>query len=62
MDNMTGKKILISGMTIEIMSEEDDKWQCRNITTDEMISFKKTVIEKALKLGKAELVSEAGEN
>ena len=58
MDNMIGKKIMISGMTIEVISDDDEKWECRNITTKEIIFIKKTVLKNAIKLGKAELISD----
>ena len=45
---------MIAGMRIEIMSDEGDKWQTRNLTTNESVLFDKSVLEKAVKLGKAE--------
>ena len=59
MDNMIGKKIMISGMVIEVISDNDEKWECRNITTKEIIFIKKSVLKNAIKLGKAEVVSES---
>ena len=58
MDNMIGKKIMISGMAIEVISDNDEKWECRNITTKEIIFIKKSVLKNAIKLGKAELISD----
>jgi hypothetical protein len=58
MDNMIGKKIMISGMTIEVISDNDEKWECRNMTTKEIIFIKKSVLKNAIKLGKAELISD----
>ena len=58
MDNMIGKKIIISGMTIEIISDNDERWECRNITTKEIIFIKKSVLKDAIKLGKAEVISD----
>lgn len=58
MANMTGKKMIISGMTIEIISDDGERWECRNITTQETVFFKKSVLDNAVKLGKAELISE----
>ena len=54
---MIGKKIMISGMTIEIISDNDERWECRNITTKEIIFIKKSVLKDAIKLGKAEVLS-----
>jgi len=55
---MIGKKILISGMDIEIISDNDERWECRNITTKEIIFIKKSALKDAIKLGKAEVISE----
>lgn len=55
---MIGKKLMISGMTIEIVSDDGDKWETRNITTNETVFFDKSVLQHAIKLGKAEELSE----
>ncbi len=55
---MVGKKFYISGMTIEIISDEGDQWKTRNLTTEEIVFFNKTVLQNAIKLGKAEEVSD----
>jgi len=57
-DSMIGKKVIISGMSIEIISDDDERWECRNITTQETVFIKKSVLDGAIKLGKAELMSE----
>jgi hypothetical protein len=57
MENMIGKKIVISGMTIEVIAEDEERWECRNMTTKETVFMKKSVIENAIKLGKAEVIS-----
>jgi hypothetical protein len=57
MENMIGKKIVISGMTIEVIAEDEERWECRNMTTKETVLMKKSVIENAIKLGKAEVIS-----
>lgn len=57
MRSMIGKIIKIAGMVIEIVSEKGDKWECRNLTTRENLSLDKSVVENAIKLGKAEVVS-----
>jgi len=59
---MIGKKVVISGMTIEIISGDDETWVCRNITTKEKVFIKKSVLGDAVKLGKAEVISEPGDN
>jgi len=58
---MTGKRFVISGMVIEIMSDEGESWKARNITTNASVLFKKSVIKNAIKLGKAEEVVDSGE-
>lgn len=57
LDSMIGKKLMISGMAIEIISDGDESWECRNITTKETVYINKTVLENAIKLGKAEEIS-----
>ena len=52
---MIGKAIRIAGMVIEIMSDDGVNWQCRNLTTGESLVMKKAAIEKAIKLGQAEV-------
>ena len=58
MEIKVGQKYMISGMTIEIVSDDGDKWQTRNITTREIVFFDKLVLLKAIKLGKAQEVVE----
>ena len=62
MDKMIGKKFSISGMLIEILSEEDARWQTRNITTKETVFIDKSVLNNAIKFGKAEEIVEPDEN
>ena len=57
--NMIGKTIRIAGMDIEVISDEGGEWECRNITTREALFMEKAVIESAIKLGKAEVISES---
>ena len=57
MENLIGKIIVISGMTIEIISEDEERYECRNMTTKETVFMKKSVIENAIKLGKAEVIT-----
>ena len=54
---MIGKRFVISGMEIEVVSDKGDKWETRNITTNETVMFDKAVLENAIKLGKAEEIS-----
>ena len=58
MEIKVGQKYMISGMTIEIVSDDGNKWQTRNITTREIVFFDKLVLLNAIKLGKAEEVVE----
>ena len=58
MNNLIGKTVMISGMIIEIISDDGDSWKTRNITTNEIVFMKKAVLQNAIKLGKAEEVSE----
>ena len=58
MDNIIGKKFMISGMTIDIISDAGDKWETRNITTKGIVFMNKLVLQNAIKLGKAEDVTD----
>jgi len=51
---MIGKKFIISGMAIEVISDDGESWGARNITTKETVSINKSVLENAIKLAKAE--------
>jgi hypothetical protein len=55
---MIGKQYKISGMIIEIISDDGERWKTHNVTTNETIYFDKSALEKAIKLGKAEEVTE----
>ena len=57
MDKMIGKKFMISGMAIEIVSDDGERWETRNITTKETVFIEKSVLQKAIKLGKAEEIN-----
>ncbi|MDH5600551.1 MAG: hypothetical protein OEY78_04515 [Gammaproteobacteria bacterium] len=57
MENMTGKKFILSGMTLEVVSDAGDKWEMCNITTKETIFMEKSVLDNAIKLGKADEVT-----
>lgn len=54
---MIGKKFMISGMAIEIVSDDGERWETRNITTKETVFIEKSVLQKAIKLGKAEEIN-----
>lgn len=54
MNNMIGKKFVISGMVIEVISDQGDKWETLNSTTKEKVYFNKKFLLDAVKLGKAE--------
>lgn len=41
-------------MTIKIISDAGDRWETCNLTTNETVFFTKTVLDNAIKLGKAE--------
>jgi len=43
-------------MTIEIIADHGERYETRNTTTDETIYFDKAVLERAIKLGKAEVI------
>lgn len=58
MDIKVGKKFIISGMTIEVVSDDGDRWETRNTTTREIVFFDKSVLLNAVKLGKAEEIVE----
>ncbi|NOR52390.1 MAG: hypothetical protein GQ470_07210 [Gammaproteobacteria bacterium] len=57
MDKLIGKTFVISGMSIEIISDDGERYETRNITTKETIFFNKSVLQNAIKLGKAEEIS-----
>ena len=57
MENMIGKKSSMSRMAIEVIAEDEERWEWRNMTTKETVLMKKSVIENAIKLGKAEVIS-----
>lgn len=56
-DSLIGKVVSISGMAIEILSDEGERWRCRNLTTKATLHLEKTIIENAIKLGKAEILN-----
>ena len=58
---MIGKKFMISGMAMEIVSDDGERWETRNITTKETVFINKLVLHKAIKLGKAEEISQLGD-
>jgi hypothetical protein len=59
---MIGKKYMISGMAIEIVSDDGERWETRNITTKQIVFINKSVLHDAIKLGKAEEISQLDDN
>ena len=53
---MVGKKFEISGMIIEVISDDGDRWKMLNGTTKETVYFYKKFLQDAVSLGKAEEV------
>lgn len=51
---MPGKKFVISGMIIEVISDDGNRWKTLNNTTKETVYFNKKFLTDAVKLGKAE--------
>jgi len=49
---------MISGMAIEIVSDDGERWETHNITTKETVFINKSVLRDAIKLGKAEEISQ----
>ncbi len=49
-------KYIISGMLMEVIEDAGDKWKLLNHTTYETVLFDKALLDKSIKLGKAEVV------
>jgi len=62
MQQFIGKKIKISGMLLQVVSDAGDRWEMRNITTQETVFIDKSVLQKAIKLAMAEVISESDES
>ncbi|MCW8825615.1 MAG: hypothetical protein OQK78_04245 [Gammaproteobacteria bacterium] len=58
MDSLIGRTFVISGMTIEVIADDGERYETRNATTRETIFFNRAVLENAIKLGKAEEISQ----
>lgn len=54
---MLGQRLVISGMTIEIIADRQDQWQLRNLTTGQTLLMAKDTLDNALRLGKAEPIA-----
>jgi len=54
---MIGKKIMISGMLLHVVADAGDKWETWNEVTREAVFMKKSVLQSALKLAMAEVIS-----
>jgi hypothetical protein len=48
---------MISGMAIEVVADASDRWETHNLTTRETVFMNKSVLQQAIKLGKAEEIS-----
>lgn len=59
---MIGKRFLISGMSIEIVADAGDRWETRNLTTNETVFIKKDVLDHAIRFGKAEEIAASDGN
>jgi hypothetical protein len=55
---MIGKRFSISGMIIEIIADAGERWETRNLTTRATVFIDKAVLQHAIRLGKAEEISE----
>ena len=55
---MIGKRFIISGMAIEVIADDGESWEVRNITTKETVFINKSVLQNAIKLAKAEEISQ----
>jgi hypothetical protein len=42
-------------MILDILADAGERWECRNTTTRETVFMDKSVIDRAVRLGKAEL-------
>ncbi len=58
MNTLIGKKYVISGMSIEVISDAGERWEMRNLTSKETVYINKAVLDNAIRLGKAEAVSD----
>jgi len=58
MDKIIGKKIMISGMVLQVLADAGYKWETMNITTRETVFIEKAVLLNALRLALAEVVSD----
>lgn len=58
MKNIIGKQFIIAGMTIKVVADHGERYETLNVTTRETVFMDKQVLEGAIRLGKAEEVSE----
>lgn len=61
MQDLIGRTFSIAGMAIEIVADVGDQWQTRNLTTQDTVLFDKATLERAIRLGKAEEITDADE-
>lgn len=59
MQQMIGKKIMISGMVLQVVADAGERWETLNTTTRETVFIDKSVLQHAIKLAKAEVISES---
>lgn len=52
--DLTGKRFHIAGMALEVVADDGDRWQTRNLTTQATVFFDKALLDNAVRLGKAE--------
>lgn len=62
MQQLIGKTIIISGMVLQVVADAGENWETRNTTTQETVFIDKSVLQHAIKLAKAEVVSQLDEN
>ena len=53
---MIGKQFIITGMLMEVVADEGEKWKLRNHTTNETLLMDKAFLDKSIRLGKVEEV------
>jgi len=56
---MIGKQFIIAGMRMEVIADAGDQWQVLNLTTGKSLLFDKKMLHDAIRLAKAEEVTDA---
>ena len=57
MKSIIGKQFVIAGMTIEVIADCGERYETLNVTTKETVYMDKQILEGAIRLGKAEELS-----